>query len=274
MNMIKLGTVSALLISTMVLGGEIFAAEVSLNSNAVVEFEENTDQTNPVNPLDPDKPVLPIDTIDPDGEITEGTAGPLSIDFISSLNFGKQKISSVDQTYFAKPQLVIDIDGNNDEEVPLIDIDGNNEEEVPLFAQITDNRGTLGGWSLSVKQNGQFNNGDATHGELVGAKIEFLNGEVASSSVTMPSFVNSPIDVTADGEGASTVVMAASEGEGSGTFVYRLGNESSLEESVKLSVPGSTVKMKDAMYRTTLTWTLNDVPNLNSFEEELVIPIY
>lgn len=260
MKMIKLGTVSALLISTMVLGGEIFAAEVSLNSNAVVEFEENLDKTNPVNPLDPDKPVLPID---PDGGITEGTAGPLSIDFISSLNFGIQKISSEDQTYFAKPQIVTDINGNN-------------EEQVPLFAQITDNRGTLGGWSLSVKQNGQFNNGDVTHGKLVGAKIEFLNGEVASSSITMPSFVNSPIDVTADGEGASTVVMAASEGEGSGTFVYRLGNESSLEESIKLSVPGSSVKMKDAAYRTTLTWTLNDVPNNNSNEEfdDIIIPIY
>lgn len=261
MNMIKLGTMSALLISTAVLGGEIFAAEVSRNSNAVVVFEENTDPTNPVNPLDPDKPVLPVDTIDPDGGIPEGTAGPLSIDFISSLNFGKQKISSVDQIYFAKPQLVKDIDGNS-------------EEEVSLFAQITDNRGTLDGWSLSVKQNGQFNNGAATHSELVGAKIEFLNGEIASSSVTIPSFINSSIDVTADGEGASTVVMAASEGEGSGTFVYRLGNESSLKESAKLSVPGSTVKMKEATYRTTLTWTLNDVPNLNSFEEELVIPIY
>ena len=44
--------------------------------------------------------------------------------------------------------------------------DKNNVEKTgPLFAQITDNRGTLEGWTLSAKQNSAFTS--ATKGQTI-----------------------------------------------------------------------------------------------------------
>lgn len=247
MKTIKLATVGLLITSSMMIGGTVFAADGGTkNTDAQIIFEENTDPITPVDPTNPIDPVLPIDPIDPTKPIDPGTNGPLSLDYASSLNFGKQKIVSTDEEYFSKAQVVKDTDGKN-------------EREVPLYAQVTDNRGTEKGWSLSVKQNGQFKAGEK---ELNGAKIEFLKGQVATVSESLvPSIVKESFDLTADGNGAVTEVMAAADGEGAGTFVYRFGNDTTKAESVKLSVPGKTVKIKDVAYQTSLTWTLNDVPD-------------
>lgn len=246
MKAMKVALLGVILSSSVVLGGTSFAAEVGTrDTGAQIIFEENTEIVDPVDPLDPTNPVDPIDPIDPEKPVDPGTAGPLSLDYASSLNFGKQKISSVDQTYFAQPQTVKYADGS--------------EGVVPLYTQVTDNRGTLKGWSLSVKQNSQFKAGDK---ELTGAKIEFLNGQVETVSESpVPSVVKSNFDLTSNGTGAVTNVMAAATDEGAGTFVYRFGDEATKAESVKLTVPGKTTKLKDVAYQTTLTWMLNDVPD-------------
>lgn len=245
MKSVKFALLGIVLSSSVVLGGTSFAAEVGKrDTGAQIIFEENTDPVTPVDPLDPVTPVDPVDPIDPEKPVDPGTNGPLSLDYASSLNFGKQKISSVDQTYFAQPQTVKYADGS--------------EGVVPLYAQVTDNRGTLKGWSLSVKQNSQFKAGDK---ELTGAKIEFLNGQVNTISESpVPSVVKATFDLTSNGTGAATNVMAAAADEGAGTFVYRFGDDKTKAESVKLTVPGKTTKLKDVAYKTTLTWTLNDVP--------------
>ncbi|MCV5434162.1 WxL domain-containing protein, partial [Escherichia coli] len=84
------------------LSAPVSAAEYE--TNGVVEFTPNTDITKPVNPdnPDPNKPVVPVDPTkidpetNPDGTPNPGTAGPLSIDYASSLDFGKNKISGKD----------------------------------------------------------------------------------------------------------------------------------------------------------------------------------
>ena len=58
------------------------------------------------------------------------------------LNFGENIISTKDEIYFASAQVLKD--------------KNNVEKTGPLFAQITDNRGTLEGWTLSAKQNSAF----------------------------------------------------------------------------------------------------------------------
>lgn len=247
MKTIKLTTISAVLISSVVLGGTVFAGESggTRNTDTQIMFEENTEPVDPVDPTDPTNPVDPVDPIDPEKPIEPGTGGPLSLDYASALNFWKQKIVSTDEEYFAKTQTIKDKDGTN-------------EREVPLYVQITDNRGTLKGWTLSVKQNGQFKAGENV---LTGAKIDFLNGVMTTVSESpVPSMVKESFDLTGDGTGAVTNVMAANESEGSGTYVYQLGNDATKGESVKISVPGKTIKMKDVAYKTTLTWTLNDIP--------------
>lgn len=74
-------------------------------SNGLVEFIPNVDPTDPVDPEnpDPEKPVKPIDPTDPEGP-NPGTQGPLSIDYASSFDFGKNRISNKDQVYFARAQ--------------------------------------------------------------------------------------------------------------------------------------------------------------------------
>ena len=74
-------------------------------TNGAIQFAPNTNPTNPVDPTnpDPDKPITPVDPTDPTGP-KPGTAGPLSIDYASSLSFGEQTITSKNMTYYAETQ--------------------------------------------------------------------------------------------------------------------------------------------------------------------------
>ena len=76
------------------------------NTEGTITFEagdnEITPPVDPENP-DPEKPVKPIDPTDPEGP-NPGTQGPLSIDYASSFDFGKNRISNKDQVYFARAQ--------------------------------------------------------------------------------------------------------------------------------------------------------------------------
>lgn len=237
----------SLLYSSVSLGTTVFAAEVaSRNTDAQIIFEENDETTGPVDPIDPEKPVGPIDPIDPEKPVDPGTPGPLSLDFASSLNFGKQKITSTDKTYFAASQKVKEADGT--------------VTEKPNYVQLTDNRGTLAGWSLSVKQDGQFKTDSGK--ALTGAKITFMNGQKESiSESTAPATVKNEFDLTSDGTGAQSNVFAAQNDQGAGTWIYRFGDESNHATSIKLDVPGKTTKVKDSPYKTKIVWTLSDMPS-------------
>ncbi|MDR0318106.1 MAG: WxL domain-containing protein, partial [Lactococcus lactis] len=104
-----------------------------------IGFYAGTDVTPPVNPNipDPNRPVFPQN---PDGSLPNpGTQGPLSIDFASSLDFGINPISNKDEIYFAKAQSYTE-----------------STTETPNYVQVTDNRGTLMGWTLSVTEKGQL----------------------------------------------------------------------------------------------------------------------
>ncbi|GAB6458695.1 WxL domain-containing protein [Bacillus luti] len=243
MKFIKVTATSALLVSALSFGGaSVFAEETkTLDSNAIVKFKANESITGPVDPENPD-PNKPVDPVDPvTGEKPEpGTNGPLSIDFASTLYFGENVISTKDETYFAAAQKLSD------------------GQEKPNYVQVTDNRGTEAGWTLSVKQNGQFV--DSKGNELTGAKITFTNGAVNTASKSAkPSEVMPSFDLTVDGTGAVQNVVEAKAGEGAGTYVYKFGDDATKAESIKLEVPGATTKYADE-YKTTLTWTLSDVP--------------
>lgn len=244
MKFIKVTATSALLVSALSFGGaSVFAEETkTLDSNAIVKFKANESTTGPVDPENPDpnKPVDPVDPTNPDGKPNVGTTGPLSLDFASSLDFGENVISTKDETYFAAAQKLSD------------------GQEKPNYVQVTDNRGTEAGWTLSVKQNGQFV--DSKGNELTGAKITFTNGAVNTASKSAkPSEVIPSFDLTVDGTGAVQNVVEAKAGEGAGTYVYKFGDDATKAESIKLEVPGATTKYADE-YKTTLTWTLSDVP--------------
>lgn len=219
-----------------------FAADGgNYDSNGVVTFTPNTDPTKPVDPTDPTKPVTPTDPTDPNGP-KPGTAGPLSIDYASSLDFGTQKITSKDELYKAKAQKYLDKDSN--------------EKTGPNFVQVTDNRGTESGWTLQVKQNGQFKTADAQ--ELKGAQVVFKAGNVVTASESAKP--TGQATITADPAGGLQNVMSAKAGEGAGTYLNTWGTDAVTgADSIELSVPGATTKYAK-QYGTTFTWVLTDEP--------------
>ena len=235
-------------------GSSVLAAEkASYESNGIVEFTESNDITKPIDPTDPGEEVDPIDPTDPEGP-NPGTDGPLSIDYASSLHFGVNKITNADQTYFADAQ---EFNG---------ELAGQSRGN---YVQISDHRGTVAGWTLTVAQTGgQFESKTAKQFKiLTGSLITFGDAKPDSNAKDAPA----PTAVQSfelDSEGASSLVMSAKDGQGAGTWVDYFGEsevmtingqEVNKNKAVTLDVPGSTPK-EATVYKTSLTWTLTDAP--------------
>ncbi|PLS35078.1 WxL domain-containing protein [Carnobacterium maltaromaticum] len=262
MKLIKYGTTAAMLIGSLATTAlPALAAEEdytrTYQSGGMVEFVPDEGPTDPVDPVDPDpnKPVNPWDPTTPEHKPNPGTDGPLSIDFASSIDFGKNKITNKDETYFANPQYLWNED--------MSDFDPATAR--PNYVQITDKRGNNGGWSLSVKQEGQFKNDKTLNKELTGSQITFTEGVSASNIENVIAPKTFDMALTPN---TATKVMTAVKGAGAGTWVDRFGTLEDVEvegktvkknKAITLDVPGTTAK--DAVrYDTKLTWTLTDVP--------------
>lgn len=251
MTKIKIAVLSiSLICASTLVANNVFAADGEYESNGAVQFVPNTDPTLPVDPENPDptNPVKPIDPTNPEGP-QPGTAGPLSLDYASSLHFGMNKISSADEVYLAAAQGFSET------------IAG---EHRGNYVQVTDNRGSLAGWTLMVAQQGQFLSETAKkYHELHGAVIKFSDSapdSISKAEVEAPK----TFDFELDPSGASSLVMSAAEGAGAGTWVDYFGqadlvNGEHKNEAITLSVPGATPK-EATEYRTVLTWSLTDAP--------------
>ncbi|TWW13513.1 cell surface protein [Dellaglioa algida] len=217
---------------------------VSYNSHGKIGFIEDKDPTNPVDPTDPTDPIDPTDPVDP------GTAGPLSIDYVSNFDFGSDnKISGDDTTYYAKPIKATDKDGK--------------EVQRANYLQVTDKRGTNIGWKLSVKQEKQFNDGKA---DLDGAKLQMATQTLNSKNMDLnnpsniPAIDNATMAMT---PGADVKVLSAAKDQGMGTWTDSFGvydadaAKDTAAKAVSLEVPGNSAKNVGS-YTTDLTWTLTD----------------
>lgn len=240
-NLKALGVATTML-TGLVLGGSVtsYAAgeedpySREYKSKAIIEFQTTTD---PIPPVDPEKPGEIVDPEEPGGGKPDpGTNGPLSIDYASSLTFGKQDITSIDKTYTASAQTFTDRDPG------------------PNYVQVTDNRGTEGGWLLQVTQDSQFKT--ANDKELDGAEITFNNAWVNTESASEKPSKKDKYTLT---PGTAENMMSAKEGQGAGTFVLVFGNKNTAADSIELKVPGKTTKLAE-QYSTSFTWTLTDVP--------------
>lgn len=265
MHMKSIFAILATSVLTMSVIGSVYANDGGQYSpKGTVKFTPSDKPTKPVNPLNPN-PESPIIPSVPDGsKVDDGTAGPLSLDFASSLDFGIQQITSTTVSYNASAQKYSDQYGHN-------------ETSGPDFVQLTDNRGTFSGWTLSVKQVGQFKtaNGD----ELHGASVTFMSAQHTSVNGSSDgiSLVSS---FTLDPNGSAIPVMSgnyATKGTNGtdGTHIMRFGDATTLSQSdingdgssrgltdtaIKLSIPGKTQKLSTS-YTTVLNWILGDTPS-------------
>ncbi|MGX6962654.1 WxL domain-containing protein [Vagococcus xieshaowenii] len=266
------------LMSTMVLGSlsttslaeENEGGTLSRDDNAV-NFISGDGPIAPTDPTDPD-PDIPVQPMDPEhpGEPDKPTptSGPLSIDYASKLYFGMNKISTKTANYKAIAQHITL--KNAEEGEPT-------EKDVPSYVQITDQRGSLSGWNLSVTQTDKFK-------DVSGAPLE--NAQISISDANIQTKAEDKEGLTYVGSFALTVgksqpLMSAAEGHGAGTFVYSMGNEESLvsekdynkmdengmplegdaikNKSILLNVPANA-KIKATCYTTNLNWVLGNTP--------------
>ncbi|MFS1021016.1 WxL domain-containing protein [Enterococcus casseliflavus] len=196
---------------------------------------------SPVDPLDPEievdpenKPVLPEDQ------------GQLSIDFVSSFNFGSQAISVHDQTYYAQPQRLLNEDGTV-----------NASEERPNYVQISDRRSEneRNGWTLAVTQKEQFKGEE--NQVLYGASLSLSNQQVITAQGGIaPGLQSVPCTLV---PGNRRTLLHAQGSEGTGTWVYRFGDGETAGESVALDVPRGA-NPEGTTYSSTLIWELSAVP--------------
>ena len=228
-------TMGIVILSSIILPITAVAAEYT--SNGAIIFETDNDLTKPVDPTDPEKPVDPVDPTDPMGP-NPGTAGPLSIDFASSFQFGNQKITSETMDYYAKLQEFI------------------SSLAGPNYVQVTDKRGTQEGWSLSVIQNGQFKTAQSE--VLAGASLSISSGTAISA--TDKQYAPTVVENHTFVPNSEMNLVNVPAGKGMRTWIYRFGADASEgAAAVKLNIPGRSVKLAKE-YRTTLTWYLKNVP--------------
>lgn len=252
MKLIKLGTVTALLASGVVVGlqTDVSAAEPkTYDTKGDITFEQSTSPEQPVHPEnpDPENPVKPTDPTNPLGP-GEGTQGPISIDYVSSLDFGSQEISNKNQIYYAKPQIY-----------------STGQEDSPNYMQVTDKSGKVAGWRLTVEQKTGFmaKSADAANKEITGAEISInaSEGKIASNGDSIkPKAKN----IVLTGAGSSQAILAADKGAGAGLWTATFGkleevNGEVMNTGASLMIPGSSQTDADK-YSTELVWKVENVP--------------
>ncbi|QIL49756.1 WxL domain-containing protein [Vagococcus hydrophili] len=236
----------------------------NLTGKGNITYETSDIETPPVDPEHPEK------VVDPGTEYTK-TTGLLRFDMIPAFHFGAQEISKKDMVYSVNAQLFMD-------DTPA----------RPNYIQITDNRGTLDGWEVSVKQDTPFESQKDKTKILKGAVLSFdkqwLNSTMPKD--TQPTVMKDAIKM--DEVGASYPIAKAEQGKGAGTWVIPFGSTGEVEgqektlspllnadgkpvtdasfnnkpiyknSGIQLFVPGA-IQKDPVKYKTVLTWTLSEL---------------
>ncbi len=222
--------ITSFLTSTYVAPSGVSAAPAVMSlvtSSAIVVF---TDGTGPVNPRDPDNPTEDSEE-NPTGT---GATGPLTIDYISTISFGTQSVTSTETTYSA--------------------------QILKPYLQVSDRRGlaTGAGWKVQASA-ALFANGASQ--TLVGAKITLTSGEALSGTDGSSGGLNTISNVVIKTDETNTAVLTASSGQGVGTWIERWyptnSGTATANDNVRLTVPPNPPV---GSYTATITWSLIDAP--------------
>jgi len=237
---------AGLILAPLAAGTAHAETAATYDSTGQVAFTADTNPTNPVDPSNPNKPYQPTDPTNPDGP-NPGTAGPLSIDYASSFDFGSHPVGTSGVVY-AKAQQGTDATGA--------------AATRDNYVQVTDKRGTFAGWALSVTEDTQF--ATTAGDELTGAALTLGNGAIQGQATSKPADVSAASTTLVPGA-ASGTILGATAGNGVGTNLLNFGSAdgtSNADKSVALDL-GSSVNastQKAQAYTTNLTWTLADTP--------------
>nr|WP_263326490.1 WxL domain-containing protein [Neobacillus sp. Marseille-Q6967] len=234
MNLTRYLLLGAASILSISLFTQEIATASTATSKALIKFKEDS-SVPPV--LDPDNPEVPYNPEDPSNPGTENPPtryeGPLSLDYVSNLNFGEQTISLTKQTY--------------------------NATTLKPFIQVTDKRGISDGWKVTVSAS-PFISDNSKH-QLTGVSIDFAKGETDSNSLGDSFGAPTTLPFTLSTDNIAVNVVTAQSGKGRGSWItkwFPTQAEATDNDSVKLTVPGGNMKAEP--YTSTLTWTLSSAP--------------
>ncbi|HFK2760353.1 TPA: WxL domain-containing protein [Enterococcus faecalis] len=224
MKKIFLGTsllITSLFVSVQITHAEM-KSEAESKSTVKTVAGETTEPTPPVDPTDPEKP-------NPDPEVPgTGNTGPLTIDHVSSIDFGEQEIKEKEAIYNAKT-------------------------EHP-YVQVTDRRGTGAGWTLKASID-EFSNEDKTK-ILKGAELSLKNGSIKSISGNVSE---KPLGYDVNLNKDMQVIMQAGTDQGMGTWLDVFSGTKDDNANVQLKVPAGSAKAKQN-YSSVIRWELTDAP--------------
>lgn len=241
----------------------VHASSQTANGNVTVE-DPGTSEL-----VDPESPTT---VVDPGNG--PSTTGSLRIDYVSSLNFGSQKIDATDRTYLSLAQQF-----------------QSDTTARGFYIQVSDYSSESAGWNLTVTQNQQFHSSiiqELDQQELKGAVLSFDKGWANTSGASGTPTVTR--DTLAINEmGTAYKVATAESDQGKGVWLIEFGasatntsnqdptltalkdasgnavldsttNKQAYSNSaVTLTVPKET-KIYPVQYTTTLTWTLEAAP--------------
>lgn len=204
----------------------------------------------PLNPFNPkwDDPVTPVNPGD-GSDVPTDASGQLTLDYASTFDFGKQKISALDKTYHATAQTFSDTNHTG--------------LTTPLYAQVTDLREQPGKWALQVKL-GELKS-QTSNTTLSQAYLEFKGAELASTDANQKG-VTAMADQSA-AFGDTIQIMSADNVGVWGTWLTRFGGQNDFgtdydgrktNSGVSLVVPGTTAKAES--YQANMNWMLMNVP--------------
>ncbi|EUJ30294.1 cell surface protein [Listeria floridensis FSL S10-1187] len=251
MNLFKFTIASILAISSIafIQTPSAFAdtGKVAGNTTGKVNFSQDIAPVKPLDPKSPntDKPITPLDPSE-----AKGTAGPLSIDYVSDFHFGDQVIATDDKTY--------------DVELDEIKTAEGAVEKRAAFVQVTDTRGSNQGWALQVQQQTTFSAG--ADQELKGTYLRLSNPVItttANNQSAKPKFTKETTILKPGKDGVAgdaQTIFLADKNTGMATWIQSFGDETTGSSSIQLYVPGVSVKLKGTTYSAILNWILLDAP--------------
>lgn len=212
-------------------------------SDANIQFTPNESVPDVLDPSDP----TPGEIFEPapgtEDPLDDPTmeAGPLSLDYVSSVSFGSNDILTETYTY--------------------------ESETLRPFIQVTDARGTAAGWSVTAQLD-SFTQTDEVSEEttetLEGSTLSFTNGEVVTPGSTSTAPVSEQEVTLEAGADSADLVMSAADGSGMGQWLNRWfpteasDSNNNVNNNVTLEVPGGSAQTGE--HTATITWTLSDAP--------------
>ncbi|MHA7117652.1 WxL domain-containing protein [Aerococcus viridans] len=239
------------LLAVTLFGVTTFVPSVeAAKSNANVEFEAPDEAPAILNPDYPDEAPTDEQEEERDDNVT-GDYGVLTLDFISDLNFGKQKLSPKAETYFL-------------------------ENATTPFAQVTDVRDTGKGWRLVAELDSFKDTSNLS--SLPGATITLNNtSHVTQSENKSAAPTSAPEEIILSADNTSTPITTASdttagEPQGLGTWITRwidIDENPNSNESVALNVPAAVAT--EDKHTADITWTLYNTPTGTDVEAVNVV---